>query len=125
MAEPDCPQSAQDYLDASDREFAAGNRRPGSALLYEAAVTAIRAIARQRGWPAESHRELTYATVQLAESEESDDGYFMVSGFAVAKTFRDNADKDFMEEYEIAIDGPAVHAYVRRLIAIAEAGAAG
>lgn len=122
MAEPDCQQSAQDYLDASDREFAAGNRRPGSALLYEAAVTAIRAIARQQGWPAESHRELTYATVRLGEI---DDPLYMVAGFAAAEKFRDNAGKDFMEEYEIAVDRPAVCKYVRRLMSIAEAGAAG
>lgn len=122
MTEPDCPPSAQDCLEASDREFAAGNRKQGSALLYEAAVTAIRAIARQRGWPAESHRELTYATVQLAETNGDP---FMIAGFSAAGMFRDNAGKDFMEDYEIAIDGPAVHAYVRRLIAIAEAGTAG
>ena len=116
MAEPGCPPSAQDCLDASDREFAAGNRRPGSALLYEAAVTAIRSIARQRGWPAESHRELTYATVRLGEF---DDALYMVAGFAAAEKFRDNASKDFMEEYEIAVDRPAVCKYVRRLIGIA------
>ena len=122
MTEPDCPPSAQDLLDASDREFAAGNRKPGSGLLYEAAVTALRAIARQRGWPAESHRELTYATVRLAET---DGGPFMIAGFAVAGTFRDNADRDFLEEYEIAVDRPALRKYVRRLMSIAEAGAAG
>lgn len=122
MPETDGPPSAQDYLEASDREFAAGNRRPGSALLYEAAVTAIRAIARQRGWPAESHRELTYATVRLAETNGDP---FMIAGFSSAEMFRDNAGKDFMEDYEIAIDGRAVHAYVRRLMSIAEAGAGG
>lgn len=121
MTEPDCPPSAQDCLEASDREFAAGNRKQGSALLYAAAVTAIRAIARQRGWPAESHRELTYATAKLGESE---DNSFMVAGFAAAEKFRDNAGKDFMEEYEIAVDRPAVCKYVRRLMSIAEAGAA-
>lgn len=121
MTEPDGRPSAQGCLEASDREFAAGNRKQGSALLYEAAVTAIRAIARQRGWPAESHRELTYATVQLAEANGDP---FMISGFSAAGMFRDNAGKDFMEDYEIAIDGQAVHAYVRRLMSIAEAGAA-
>lgn len=124
MTEKDYLQSAQDFLDASDREFAAGDVRQASEKLYGAANQVISAIAKQRGWGYESHRDMKNATVRLAD-EYGDP--FIIAGFTSAQTFHRNFFHGAMEDYEIAADRPTVHDYVRRMTAIfeAEAEAAG
>ena len=121
MTEQDYLQSAQDFLDASDREFAAGDVRQGSEKLYGAANQALTAIAKQRGWGYESHRDMKNATQRLAAEYDTE---AIITGFTAAEKFHKNFFHGAMEEYEIAIDRPSVHAYVRRLAAIFEAEAA-
>lgn len=120
MTEKDYLQSAQDFLDASDREFAAGDVRQGSEKLYGAANQVLTAIAKRRGWGYESHRDMKNATQRLADEYNTE---AIITGFTAAEKFHKNFFHGAMEEYEIAIDRPSVHAYVRRLTAIFEAEA--
>lgn len=124
MTEEDYLQTAQDFLEASDRAFAAGDVRQASEKLYGAANQVISAIAKQRGWGYESHRDMKNATVRLAD-EYGDS--FIIAGFTTAQTFHRNFFHGAMEDFEIAADRIAVHDYVRRMTDIfeAEAEAAG
>ena len=45
---------------------------------------------------------------------------FLVTGFNVAEKFHKNFFHDEMEDYEIEADGPTVHEYVARILALME-----
>ena len=51
-------QTTQDFLAAAEREFALGNLEAGSERIGEAAVSALKAVAKRRGWPCEGGRAL-------------------------------------------------------------------
>ena len=105
------------YLDQSDSEFAAGDTRQGAEKLYGAACQIIFAAAKQRGWGFRSHRETKNATARLAA--EYDDP-FLLAGFAAAEKLHIHFHHGNLEDYEIEVDRPAVHSYVRRLVALVE-----
>ena len=106
------------YLDQSDSEFAAGDTRQGAEKLYGAACQIIFAAAKQRGWGFRSHRETKNATARLAT--EYDDP-FLLAGFAAAEKLHVHFHHGNLEDYEIAVDRPAVHSYVRRMADLVEA----
>ena len=71
----------------------------------------------RRGWKHRTHRDMKNASQRLAE--ECDD-QFLLGGFAIAEKFHKNFFHDEMEDYEIAIDRPAVHDFVNRVLALME-----
>ena len=105
------------FLDQSDAEFAAGDTRQGAEKLYGAACQIVIAAAKQRGWGYNSHRDNKNATAQLAA--EYDDP-FLLTGFTAAEKFHVHFYHGNLEDYEIDVDRPAVHSYVRRLVALVE-----
>ena len=119
MEHEDHGQTAREFLAASDREFAAGDRLQASEKLWGAASHAVMA-ATQRDWSCRSHRELKNAVTQLAQ--ESDD-LFLQAAFGVAEKFHRNFSHDEMEDYEIRDDRPVVHNFVNRMLALLEQGA--
>ena len=54
-------QTAQDFLEAADREFEAGDDLQGSEKMWGAAAHAVMMVAQERGWPYDSHRHLKAA----------------------------------------------------------------
>ena len=118
MEHEDHGQTAREFLAASDREFAAGDRLQASEKLWGAASHAVMA-ATQRDWSCRSHRELKNAVTQLAQ--ESDD-LFLQAAFGVAEKFHRNFYHDEMEDYEIRDDRPVVHNFVNRMLALLEQG---
>ena len=110
-------QCARDFLAASDREFAAGDRQQASERLYGAANGALTAIALQCGWKYRTHRDMKNASQRLAEEYED---LFLSAGFNTAEKFHKNFFHDEMEEYEIEADRPLVHQYVARVLALLE-----
>lgn len=117
-------QTAQDFLAASDREFAAGDHLQGSEKLYGAATQAIIAICQQRGWRYKSHRAMQQAVTAL---EREYDDPFIATGFASANRFHENFFHDYLEDYEIEANRPSVHQFVDRLLTLLdnESGDAG
>ena len=115
MNGPEYAQQARDFLAASDREFAAGDRQQASEKLYGAANGVLTALALQRGWKYRTHRDMKNATQRLAE-EYGDP--FWIGGFSIAEKFHKNFFHDEMEDYEIVVDRPAVHQYVARVLAL-------
>ncbi len=117
MTEREYAQCARKFLSDSDREFAAGERQQASEKLYGAANEALTAIAMQRGWKHRTHRNMKNASQRLAE-EYGDP--FLVGGFAIAEKFHKNFFHDEMEDYEVAVDRPAVHQFVNRVLELME-----
>lgn len=107
--------AAQEFLDASDREFAAGDHLQASEKLWGAATHAVMAVAQQRGWPHRSHRSMKNAVSRIVE-ENGDDGF--AAGFLAAEKFHKNFYHDEMEDFEIDQDRPLVHRFVARILTL-------
>ena len=105
-------QTAQDFLDKSDRYFAEGDELQGSEKTWGAAAHAVMAIAQQRGWNYGDHRSLKITVRRLAD--ESDDP-FLETAFGVAEKFHANFYHKFMQDYEFDRDRPAVRLFVQRI----------
>ena len=107
-------QAARDFLEAANREFAAGDNRQGSEKLWGAATQVVIAIAEERGWDYGSHRAMKDAADQLAL--EYDD-HLIHRGFSVAEKFHANFYHNFMENFQLDSDRPVVHDFVERMLA--------
>ena len=105
------------FLEQSDAEFAAGDTRQGAEKLYGAACQIVIAASKQRGWRYKSHRDNKNATARLAD--EYDDPN-LVAGFSGAEMFYYHYLYGSREDYEIAVDRPGVHRYVRRMVGLVE-----
>jgi hypothetical protein len=101
------------FLEDSDREFAAGDELQGSEKLWGAASHAVMAVATQRGWDHRAHQAMKNA-VQLLNDETGDDA--LGGGFAAAEKFHKNFYHNEMEDFEIEIDRPQVRRFVARVL---------
>ena len=110
-------ETAHEFLDASDREFAAGDRLQASEKLWGAATHAVMAAAVQRNWNCRTHRALKNAVESLA-AESDDDA--LRAGFLAAEKFHKNFYHDEMEDFEIEADRPVVHRFVARMLELLE-----
>ena len=110
-------QTAQDFLAASDSEFAAGDILQGSEKLWGAAAHAVMAVAQQRGWRFGDHRSLQAAANRLADELHEPR---LAEQFSVAQKFHANFYHDFMQDYEIDRDRPSVHLFVNRVLSLPE-----
>lgn len=115
MLADDHSQTALDFLSASDREFAAGDRLQGSINLWYAATHAMTAAAQRQGWPHDGHRSLKEAAERL--TDEYDDIRIELQ-FLAAEKFHRNFYHDNMADFELASDRPKVHDFVRRVLAL-------
>ena len=106
-------ETAHEFLNASDREFAVGDRLQGSEKLWGAASHAVMAVAQERNWEHRTHRALKNA-VQRLTSETGD--YALHAGFLAAEKFHKNFYHDEMEDFEIEVDRPIVHLFVARML---------
>ena len=106
-------QTAQDFLEASDQEFAAGDILQGSEKLWGAASHAVIAVAQQRGWPYGKHQALK-TVVRRLYAESGDD--LLVAWFGLAEKFHANFYHDFMEDYEVEDERPLVRRFVARVL---------
>ena len=112
-------ETAREFLIASDREFAAGDLVQGSEKLWGAAAHAIMAVAQERGWDHRSHRSLKNAAVRLSR-EQGDP--LILAHFGLSEKFHRNFYHDDMEDWERDIDGPLVHDFVARVLALLDSG---
>ena len=111
--------TAQEFLVASDQEFAAGDHLQASEKLWGAATHAVMAVAQQREWPHRSHRSLKNAVGRLAsEAEDPAVSDAIAGGFAAAEKFHKNFYHDEMEDFEIEHDRPQVHRFVARILTL-------
>ena len=105
-------ETAQEFLEKSDRYFAEGDVLQGSEKSWGAAAHAVMAIAQQRGWGYGDHRSLKIAARRLAD--EHDDPSLALA-FGVAEKFHANFYHKFMQEYEFDQDRVAVRHFVEQV----------
>ena len=108
-------QTAREFLEAADREFAAGDVLQGSEKMWGAASHAVMALAQQQGWPYGSHRALKNAVERLAV-EHGDP--LLAADFGFAEKFHRNFYHDFMEDFELDADRPKVRRFVAGVLAL-------
>ena len=114
--------TAMTFLEQSEQEFEAGDILQGSEKLWDAVAHATIAVAKQRGWPTDSHRNLVDAARNLAEEREEPllfahfrlarEFHWKVYGHGVFNPFAGEADP--MEDNR----ADAIN-YVRRVLAVA------
>ena len=110
-------QTAQDFLEKSDRYFADGDQLQGSEKLWGAAAHAILAVARIRGRRVGSHRRLREMADALAQEISEP---LIAADFDAAERFHANFYHGYMTDYDIAAERPAVRRLVRRVLALPE-----
>ena len=107
-------QTAQHFLDAAEREFAAGDAIQGSEKMWGAAAHAVMAVAQQREWPFGSHGALRSAVRRL--SRESDEAA-LLGGFVAAEKFHANFYHGFMEhDADFELSRLVVRQFVERVL---------
>ena len=110
-------KAARKSLTDAARQFDAGDDMKGSQKMWDAAEHAVVAIALERGWEHSCPEDLFSAASML--SDEFADAEF-VGGFMVAEKFRDNAEYDFMEDFQFDDDRQIVRDFVARTLALVE-----
>ena len=108
-------QTDREFLEASDREFAAGDTLQGSEKLWGAFSHAVTAISRERGWDYGTHRKTMTAGLRLAD--ELNDGNLRAGVFA-ARSFHFNFYNRSMEDYDVEFSRPFVRAFVERALGL-------
>ena len=115
MLTQDHALTAQDFLVASDREFAAGDVLQSSEKLWGAAAHAIMAVAKQRGLEHGTHRAMINSAWQIAD--EMDDNELRL-GILAAQHFHSNYCNGTMEDEDITRGRPLVHRFVALMLAL-------
>ena len=105
-------RAAQDSLQSAEAEFAAGDTTAGSDRLWQAAVHAVTAVARERGWSVDGHQAIKTAADRLAADPA------IIAGFFAAQQFHANATHDFMESDDVARGRPLVQDFVHHVLSI-------
>ena len=107
--------AARDSLRSAEAHFAAGDNAAGSDRLWQAAIHAVTAVARERGWPSDGHQAVKTAADRLAASDPA-----VSAGFFAAQQFQANATHDFMEPDDITRGLPLVQGFVQQVLALLE-----
>jgi uncharacterized protein (UPF0332 family) len=108
-------RAAKASLQSAEAEFTAGEITAGSGRLWRAAVHAVTAVARQRGWPSDGHADVKAAADRLAAGDIA-----VIAGFFAAQQFRANATHDFMEPDDVSRGLPLARDFVHRSLSTLE-----
>ena len=108
-------ETAQEFLEKAEEEFAAGDHLQAAEKLWGATAHAIIANCQTRDWKFGSHRAMGQAVDRLAE--EAGDEY-LEPAFAVAEKCHANYYHDFMEDHELLRARSIVPRLVNRLLAL-------
>ena len=106
-------QTAREFLEASDREFKAGDILQASEKLWGAATHALMAVMREEGHDVGTHKALGRAAERLS-AERGDP--IIGLGFGIAEKFHANFYHAFMEEDQIERGRKSVREFVERLL---------
>ena len=116
-------RKARQFLLDAYAGFADGDDcRPACEKLWQAAAHAIAAVAQQRGWPCGS-AEARYAAVSRL-AEELDEP-LLSSCYSAVKMFRDNAEFEFMEDFQLQSSRPRARYFIERMLSLLEPSAGG
>ena len=105
--------TAREFLEASNREFEAGDELQASEKLWGAATHALLAVTLAEGKSCGTHREMRVAADRI--SEDRDDPLLGL-GFGIAEKFHANFYHGFMEDFQIERDRQTVREFVKLLL---------
>ena len=117
MNAKDRVKAARKSLTDADHQFDEGDDMKGSQKMWDAAEHAVFAVACARGWKSATKKDLDAAIWTLYEEPGDMEG---LGGFCVAGKFRDNAEYDFMEDFQFDDDRRLVRNFVARTLALVE-----
>ena len=121
MLVQDHTQTAQEFLAASDREFAAGDTLQASEKLWGAAAHAIMAVAQRRELEYGTHRTLINSARRIADEVDNDLLRSEIRlGILAAQHFHSNFYNGTMELEDIEYDRPLVHRFVALMLTLLE-----
>ena len=109
-------QTAHEFLEDADREFAAGDTLQGSEKMWGAASHAIIAVAQARGWQFGTHRVMINAARRVA-NEQDDDG--LRAGLIAGQHFHSNFYHGHIEDEDIEPTAELVRYFVARMLDLA------
>ena len=112
-------ETAQRFLDDTDREYAVGDILQASEKLWGAASHVVIAEMKSRGIEVKTHRAMVQAVEDLA-IEFKDPS--LANEFAAARYFRSNFYNGTMENHEFVADRPKIHRCVERMLEISDGG---
>jgi len=115
MLTEDHVRTALAFLDASDREFASGDKLQASEKLWGAATHALMALAMQSGRRLGSHGSFR-ATAERQSEEHNEPS--IEYGFAFAERFHRHFYHDDLLDAELDILRPKVHDFVHRVLSL-------
>ena len=115
MLTEDHARVALAFLEASHREFAAGDRLQASEKLWGAATLALMAVEMRRSRILGSHNAFRDAAERI--SDELDDASIEY-GFAHAERFHRNFYHDDIGDYELDALRPRVEDFVHRVLSL-------
>ena len=101
----------------ADHEFMAGDNLQACEKLWGAASHAMMAVAQQRGWRYNRHRDLKVAVRKLAEETGNAP---MISDFGVAQKFHANYYHDFIEDYDYDDDRAVVKDFINQMLTLVD-----
>ena len=115
MAVEEHRETALAFLDASDREFDAGDVLQASEKLWGAFSHAVTAVCKQRGWACGTHRQLINSARQLVMEDGASYHSPGNLGIAIgeARLFHTNFYTGSLEDYEIEAGRPLVRTFVQ------------
>ena len=124
MAVEEHRETALAFLDASDREFDAGDVLQASEKLWGAFSHAVTAVSKQRGWDCGTHRQLVNSARRLVEQDGTSYQTPITLGIAIgeARLFHTNFYTGSMEDYEIEYGRPLVRDFVEWAVNLAQDG---
>ena len=106
---------AQDFLDKSEREFAADDQLNGAELLWGAAAHALIAVAQEYGWHFDSHGAFRNAVKTLAALHQRPQ---WISELDTAENFHIHFYHGRLTDRQITLDRPKVVRFVNRLLGL-------
>lgn len=115
-------ETALAFLEASDREFDAGDVLQASEKLWGAFSHAVTAVSKQRGWDCGTHRQLINSARQLVAEDGPSYHYpgDLAVAIAEARHFHNNFYNGSLEDYEIEHGRPLVRDFIEWAVGLAQ-----
>ena len=103
-----------DSLDVAEREYAAGNHRESSRILWEATRTTFELMARARGMNTSDLLEITGALDEERRRKDTHLKHSYSGKLMSAGLLRDHAEMGVLEDYQMELPHKYLPAFIRR-----------
>ena len=114
MLSPKQVQEVRNKVWLADQAMAQRDYELFSQRIWEATAHAVKCIAKERGWPCETYREVVDAGRRLAQ--ESDNVHGWMSALGSAELSHTNGQGLVLERYEIEEDWDIATSFIDRML---------